>query len=98
MKLSRLSPEAQAGLVRWATHHFQDDLLWDGIGSSPEHWAWLWFQLRVSEDNPEWFPKGKWATLQHIQTLLEEEARAIITDLSLRASGVGNGNEKQRYV
>lgn len=26
-----------------------------------------------SEDKPEWFPRGKWATIQEIQTTIEEQ-------------------------
>lgn len=37
--------------------------------------AWLWFKLRVAEDKPEWFPSGKWATLQHMSDFLEQEAK-----------------------
>ncbi len=44
----------------------------------PESWAWLWFQLRAAEDRPEWFPSGKWATLQHLGMLLDECAKVSL--------------------
>jgi hypothetical protein len=73
MKFDRLSPETQAGLRLWAKWN-DDELLFEGIGSSPEHWAWVVFLLRVAEDRPEWFPKGKSATIQVIEQWLYEEA------------------------
>ena len=38
----------------------------------PQVWAFLFFQLREAEDRPEWFPKGKWSTIQKLETLLIE--------------------------
>jgi hypothetical protein len=29
--------------------------------------AWLVLLLKKCEDRPEWFPRGKWATIQHIE-------------------------------
>ncbi len=39
---------------------------------TPENWAWLFFQLRAADDRPEWFPSGKWATLQRLESLLDD--------------------------
>jgi hypothetical protein len=74
MKLSKLSNEAADGLVKWAEYEHQDSLFFDGIGSLPAEWAWVHFQLKVAEDRPEWFPKGKWATIQAIEMFLTAEA------------------------
>ena len=76
MKLEDLLPRTQDGLFKWAQFEHGDDMFFDGIGSIPEQWAWVWFQLRAAEDRPEWFPSGKWATLQAIEAFLDEEARA----------------------
>lgn len=76
MKIGILSKEAAEGLVLWATHEYHDELLFDGIGSLPTEWAWIVFQLQVAEDRPEWFPKGKWATIQIIEGYLLAEARS----------------------
>lgn len=75
MKLSQLSAEAADGLLKWAKHEHQDDLFFEGISSLPGEWAWVVFQLKVAEDRPEWFPKGRWATIQRIEAFLLEEAR-----------------------
>jgi len=75
VKIEQLSPEAQDGLRKWAAFQ-HDDLLFDAISSVPQERAWIWFQLCAAEDRPEWFPKGKWATIQHIATILDEEADA----------------------
>jgi hypothetical protein len=37
-----------------------------------ETWAYLFFKLRKADDRVEWFPNGKWATIQRIEQLLEE--------------------------
>ena len=35
----------------------------------------IWFRLKFAEDSPELFPKGKWATLQHLEQLISEAVR-----------------------
>lgn len=75
MKLDYLSTLAQHGLRSWAIAIHHDELLFDGLASSPKDWSWLWFQLREAEDKPEWFPKGKWATLQVIESFLINDIR-----------------------
>lgn len=76
MTLKRLSAAAQEGLRKWAEFQHGDEMLFDGIGSLPAEWAWVCFQLRVADDKPEWFPKGKSATIQVIEAFLYEEAKA----------------------
>jgi hypothetical protein len=73
MRLEWLSGEAQKGLIEWAKFQ-HDELLFEGIGSLPSEWAWVAFQLRAAQDLPEWFPKGKWATIKVIETNLMKEA------------------------
>jgi len=75
VKIEMLSREAQDGLRLWAKHAHQDDLLFDANASAPEFWGWICYQLWASQDRPEWFPKGKSATIQAIQSRLLEEAR-----------------------
>ena len=41
--------------------------------------ARLWFFLRVATDKREWFPRGKWATIQHMETMLTSEARDTLS-------------------
>jgi len=74
MRFDQLSARTQAGLRQWAIWQHDDELLFDAIASLPESWAWLCFQLRVAEDRPEWFPKGKSATIQVIEQRLYAEA------------------------
>lgn len=76
MKLDYLSTLAQHGLRAWAIAVHKDEMLFDSIASSPREWAWMWFQLRRAEDREEWFPKGKWATLQVIELFLDNDIRA----------------------
>jgi hypothetical protein len=76
MKLEQMSKQAADGLIEWAKFQHGDDLFFDGIGSLPAEWAWVVYQLKVAEDRPEWFPKGKSATVQKIEAALYEMAKA----------------------
>ena len=49
--------------------------MFDLIGSLPEPWAWVWFQLRESEDRPEWFPHGKISYAAGNRTLLGDGSK-----------------------
>ena len=65
-------PKTVAGLRRLLEDHDgHDERLHGDLGS----WAFLFFQLRDAEDKPEWFPSGKWATIQHLESLLIEAAK-----------------------
>ena len=75
MTLEDFSQETQDGFVRWAVFRHHDDLLFEAIGAEPREWAWIYFQLEIAEDRAEWFPKGKWATLQVFHEHLTELAR-----------------------
>lgn len=57
------------GLRRFLEDHDGDD---GRLNAPIESWAFLFFQLREAEDKPEWFPSGKWATIQHLESLLIE--------------------------
>lgn len=65
-----LKPKTIAGIDRFCLDNNCEDLV-----LTPEGYAWLWFKMRVSEDKEEWFPGGKWATLQKMCDLLEAQAR-----------------------
>lgn len=39
-----------------------------------ERMAWIVRVMRVLPDKPEWFPKGKWATIQHIEEQITDAA------------------------
>jgi hypothetical protein len=73
--LDHFSEEAQQGLRLWSVAVYGDELMLDGIGGATAAWAWIAFLLRESPDRPEWFPKGKWATIQFLETELIQEAR-----------------------
>ncbi len=66
-----LSREAREGIIlALATVDFGDLFSWVSL----ERAAWMFFVLRSLPDRPEWFPKGKWATLQEIERQLDKEA------------------------
>ena len=74
MRIDQLSHDAQVGLRRWALWQHENQFLLDAAGCLPDAWAWICFQLQVAEDRPEWFPKGKFATIQTIEKWLYDEA------------------------
>ena len=78
MKIEMLSSETQAGLRLWANDALGDELVFDGNASAPEFWAWICFLLWSTDDKPEWFPKGKSATIQVIEMRLLREALAVL--------------------
>jgi hypothetical protein len=78
MKLSQLSLEAQDGIRRFCTEVFRDPDALDELTDDADAWCKLWFVLRVAPDTPEWFPKGKSATLQFIEGVLLQEAKDVI--------------------
>jgi len=68
------SAPAQDGLRKWAKDVLVDEMAWESI--STEQWAWATFLLRATFDDPAWFPRGKWATIQFLETELMGEAVA----------------------
>lgn len=78
MKLECLTTAAQTGINQFCADILGDAMAAESIASLPSEWAWMWFRLREAEDKPAWFPHGKWATLQHIEMLLVDEARAEV--------------------
>ena len=49
----------------------------------PSTWAGLFFILTQVPDQPEYFPRGKWATIQHLEKLLWEWGQAQVKPKSL---------------
>lgn len=68
-----LSPEAKRGLELLCSERGWGDL--DGHFFEPEIIAWLVFRLETVPDSPRYFPKEKWATIQHLQRLLRSVAK-----------------------
>ncbi len=69
-------PETRRALERYAEKHGYDE--WVRRWSEPQWLAWLIALLQEEPDSPELFPHGKWATIQHMRTLLAEAARAEV--------------------
>lgn len=73
MTINHLLPVTRQGLRAFCEHfHGHASVLDSGAA---EQWAWLTFQLSQAPDKEEWFPSGKWATIQRIQDLLAMEAK-----------------------
>uniref|UniRef100_A0A6M3KD76 Uncharacterized protein n=1 Tax=viral metagenome TaxID=1070528 RepID=A0A6M3KD76_9ZZZZ len=45
---------------------------------TPERMAWVCILLRKVPDKEEWFPRGKWATIQEIERQLDAAAQHMI--------------------
>jgi hypothetical protein len=78
MMMRNFSEEAQTGIRLFCLDVHGDELMAEDWGAASEAWAWLAVRLRVAQDRQQWFPKGKWATIQYIEELLLEEAKALI--------------------
>lgn len=50
--------------------------------------AWLWFVLHHVPDDERWFPRGKWATMQHME--------AQLTRASYDAAMVATGGDETK--
>ena len=44
-----------------------------------EEWAKMFFLMRQMPDNDDLFPSGKWATIQALESKLDEWAKGVIT-------------------
>lgn len=51
-----------------------------GAVNSAEKMAWVFFCLRVTPDTAAVFPRGKWATLQHIEAQLDCAAKLTLIE------------------
>jgi tagatose-1,6-bisphosphate aldolase non-catalytic subunit AgaZ/GatZ len=61
----------------------------------PETVAWLVCRLEFVHDTEVYFPGGKWATIQHIQTLVREAARREANDdVSAAVARYDGGNAR----
>lgn len=65
--LSDLSQECRRGLDLVLQRYNLDNPL------QPEQAAWMVFILKATPDDPETFPKGKWATIQILEQLVMDE-------------------------
>lgn len=84
--LDRLSIEAQRGIEKFCEEKELGELFsaarYDG-----QPCAWLYFLLRATPDTAEWFPRGKWATLQRLEPILDSAAQVDIARLPALRSG-----------
>lgn len=62
-------PKTVQGIRRYLEDHDGYD---ERLSGPIETWALLFFELRQAEDRTEWFPSGKWATIQRLEELLNE--------------------------
>ena len=73
-----LSTEAQIGIERFCAAVAEDGDPTRESPSSRNEWAWLCYLLKAAPDTAEWFPKGKWATIQEIERQLDLEAHRTV--------------------
>jgi len=70
--LSPLQPLTRTALHNYSDKWGYDEWLGDRTWIAAEKFAWLIALLKLEEDKEELFPHGKWATIQHMEKLLEE--------------------------
>lgn len=74
--LSQFNPVTQQGLKNFCGYFHGHTAVLDS--GTPESWAWLVCQLQQAADREDWFPSGKWATIQAIQDRLSMLAKASL--------------------
>jgi hypothetical protein len=57
--------------------------------------AFLAIILPMLDDRPEWFPKGKWATIQHIQQQITDISEKISNHINVSARLEDGNSEKK---
>jgi len=74
-------PEVDAVNINELSHEARraiSDALDEDGWDAPQSWidfdlcCGIWFRLRAAKDSEELFPKGKWATIQRLQELIEK--------------------------
>ena len=56
----------------------------------------LWFELKHEPDTEELFPKGKWATLQKLESLIDDAIKADRSTTTAAGSKDGEPTGEQR--
>lgn len=67
--------KTRQGFQKISEHYGLTDMADTGL---PEHWAAYMAILRHVPDDALFFPSGKWATIQHIESLLDQWAVATL--------------------
>lgn len=83
--LSKLSYVARAAIKDYCSAHNLSELC-EGSTHDAQSCAWLYFLLRQAPDYAEWFPRGKWATLQVLEASIDEQAKVEAAQLTAEKS------------
>lgn len=75
LSMSDLSYDTRKAIVALYRKNNWNDIETDSL-VAPEWAALMVFRLRATPDDAETFPKGKWATIQRIEELVTELAKA----------------------
>jgi hypothetical protein len=70
--LTGLLPDTRTAIAYWSLRNDLDDHIGDRGWLAPEWASFLYFALEAEDDAPEYFPHGKWATLQYIHARIAE--------------------------
>lgn len=71
-------PLTQQGLQDFCSHYFKFPDYPLDVMMQPEDWAKLFFLMQAAPDNYQFFPSGKWATIQALETKLNEYAHDTV--------------------
>lgn len=75
ISLRSFLPHTQQGIKVLCEHYD----LWDAEQlANPEDWAALFFIMRAAPENEDFFPAGKWATIQDLERKLTIYATHIV--------------------
>ena len=76
--MKSLSPETY-----YALEKLRSEFGWVDIYEymEPELIAYLACRLKFVPDNADYFPKGKWATIQRLQDLVDEHAKEEVSKI-----------------
>jgi hypothetical protein len=84
----KLTDAAQEGVMRFLGETRAEGVSklddWEDPVGRHAAWAWVAFLLRAAQDEPKWFPKGKWATIQEIERQLIDDAKSRVAGRSGR--------------
>jgi hypothetical protein len=72
ISLFELSMDTREAMQQFLREVYDDDCYVMQSWQEFDALAGLWYRLKAAEDTPTRFPKGKWATLQRLQELLDD--------------------------
>ena len=83
--MTRFQPATQAAWCPIRDEFFSNDGAW----MEPADAAWLMALLKLCPDSKELFPHGKWASIQFLEQLVEDDALVALDSALFNQPPVG---------